>query len=222
MFKELLTNARATVEEPPQPKLKLNMSASAPKPSIKLKLGVRGSPAPTSHSNSPAPRDSNTPGVIVDNEALRRQQQHVQAGINGDRPPSSDPAAQRSSSRNPFGSSRPGSAAAPIPPLARESSGAPLTNGVKNEAVPSPSPNLGAIRPTSAAPMAPSGQTPHLSASAMPPPALAQRISSGSPLPQGPPAYAQPSQNQYYQSYYAPPTQAVENKYRSPGKSKCP
>lgn len=67
------------------------MNAQQHKPSgIKLRLGGnKNSPAPGSAPGTPAGRSSATPGVIVDNEALERQQRQVQAGLSGQRPPSS-------------------------------------------------------------------------------------------------------------------------------------
>ena len=58
------------VAEPPQPRVKLRMPAKSPEPSkITLKFGVQ--------------KNAATPAMSVDEEALKRQQEHVRAGANG-------------------------------------------------------------------------------------------------------------------------------------------
>lgn len=64
-FQTLLTDAKDKTEEPSGPRLKLG----GPKPKVTLNLNQ--------HRASPAP------GVHVDNAALLRQKQMVQAGVNG-------------------------------------------------------------------------------------------------------------------------------------------
>lgn len=167
--KSRIALARSQVPGPKGTTIKLNMSAAASAPSknptLKLKLGgsrPSPSPAPTAEKNS----DRGTPGIVVDNDALKRQQDMVAASTNG-RPASA-------AGRNPFGSStRSGSGGTPIPGLARGASATspPVqTNGVKAEGQ---SPALSAIRPTNTVPMS------------MPPPAgVNSRPVSGSPHPQ--------------------------------------
>lgn len=96
-FKQRLSDAMQKIPAPKQT-IKLTMSSQQQrqsqdqKPSgIKLRLGGnKNSPAPNASApGTPGARSSSTPGVIVDNDALERQQRHVQAGINGQRPPSS-------------------------------------------------------------------------------------------------------------------------------------
>ena len=67
-FQARLKQAKRVVEEPPQPKVKLKMSAppSADQSSKVLRLGTT--------------KPGNTSGVAVDSEALKRQQQLVNAG----------------------------------------------------------------------------------------------------------------------------------------------
>jgi hypothetical protein len=82
---ERLAIAKGQVEQPTQPTIKLKMSSNAPKPSqsIKIKFGSnKASPGVSSPASTPGP-ERNTPGVIVHNEALERQQQMVAAGMNG-------------------------------------------------------------------------------------------------------------------------------------------
>lgn len=96
-FKRRLADAMEKVPAPKQT-IKLTMSSQQQRQSqdqrpsgIKLRLGGnKNSPAPNASApGTPGTRSSSTPGVIVDNDALERQQRHVQAGVNGQRPPSS-------------------------------------------------------------------------------------------------------------------------------------
>ncbi|KAF1992633.1 Bromodomain-containing protein [Aulographum hederae CBS 113979] len=159
IFKKRLAEAKAKVPEPKQQTLKLNM---ATKPSIKLKFGAGGtkdSPGPQSRGETPGGFDASTPGVIVDNSALERQRNHVNAGMNG-------------MGRNPFSSSR--NSSTPIPPLGRSTSAAspPVTNGVKNEMHPRQSPAMHSMRPMSATGTA-----------MLPPSTTPQPMAAGSPHP---------------------------------------
>ncbi|KAL9072936.1 MAG: hypothetical protein Q9157_004926, partial [Trypethelium eluteriae] len=188
-FKRRLAEAKAKVPEPTQPTLKIKSSTSQPTPKppgTKLRLGGnKASPAPTNDTATPVPRPSHTPGVTVDNEALRRQQELIQAGVNG------QTSEQRPPPRNPFSSSRPGSAAPPLPNLSQSqqtsSAGSPplSSSGIKAEAGvgASASPALNPVRGTSGAPEG-RGPSP-LANSAMPPPSTTPRAPSGSPLPNG-------------------------------------
>lgn len=181
---------KAKVEEPPQPKLKLNMSAGAaatPAPKQQLKLKLRQSPV--SGSQTPVTRDSATPGVIVDNEALQRQRQHVNDST-GNRRSKPSETAGTSGTSNLFSGTRGSSATvAPIPSAHTRTAGSPATNGVKQDVQ---SPALSAIRSGSNAPDAQ-----HLSVSAqtpipvMAPPQAISRPASGSPHPHG--LYSQPN-----------------------------
>lgn len=231
-FKQILEEAKQKVEEPPQPKLKINMSA--PKPSIKLRFGgQKASPAPSSAPDTPAGRSSGTPGVIVDSGALERQQRHVQAGMNGQRPSSSGTPSQTPASRNPFGGSRPSSAS--IPPIGqdRDQSVAAVSppaavNGVKSESQATQSPALNSIRLSSGVPENPKesqrlsvpAQVPQLAGSAMPPPQNSTpRPTSGSPHPNPPAGHYSGTQGHHPQSYYAPQPAGFETYRRVPGKT---
>lgn len=139
----------------------------------------------------------------------------VTASINGGRPASA-------TGRNPFGSSRSGSASTPIPALhAHTTAGSPPahTNGVKAEYQHGQSPALSAIRPTTAAG--------HLAPGSMPPPGVTSRPMSGSPHPQlqapqlQAPLY-QASANSYQPPQYHPPNGFTDNKNRPEGQSKSP
>lgn len=197
-FKRRLADAMEKVPAPKQT-IKLTMGSqreqSQQKPSgIKLRLGAnKNSPAPNASApGTPGARSSSTPGVIVDNDALERQQKHVQAGINGQRPPSSGGPAT--------GTARSGSAASPAP------------NGVKSENQAGQSPALDSIRPSSAAPDSrPGTNTSHPLGTAMAPPTSAtSRPASGSPYTNG--HLAMPHQN----SSVHPPN-GFDNKHRQPG-----
>jgi hypothetical protein len=125
------------VEQPKGQTVKLKLH----EPKIKIKLGVaKDSPGTTPGPSTPG-IDRGTPGVIVHNEALERQQQIVNAGMNGVR---------TNGIRNPFSSS-----ATPVPALnaqkSRSGSAASpprLLNGVKSEGSgATQSPALGAANP---------------------------------------------------------------------------
>lgn len=174
---------KAKVEEPPQPKLKLNMSGAAPSPATKPNLKLKLRQSPVSGSNTPTTRDSATPGVIVDSEALQRQQRHVTDSVGGRRSRPVDKAATPVAS-NPFSGARGSSTAvAPMLPAQARTTGSPAANGVKQDIQ---SPALSAIRPGSNAPDAQ-----HLSRNAqtpvpmMAPPQTISRPPSGSPHPNG-------------------------------------
>ncbi|KAF2118178.1 Bromodomain-containing protein [Lophiotrema nucula] len=207
LFKERLEVARAKVAEPPQPKLKLNMSA-APKQQLKLKLRQ----SPGSEAQTPDSRGSATPGIVIDRDALLRQQRHVQEGVNGTRGsrPSSSGKPQTPSATNPFTGPRGASVA--IPPVGAVQ---PVINGVKTDVQ---SPALSSIR---AASTASDGQRLSVPAQApvMPPPV--SRPASGSPHPSGPigqqagyPQYQPPVPH-----YVPPPVSHFEHFRKVPLKS---
>lgn len=174
---------KARVDEPPQPKLKLNMSGAAPSPATKPNLKLKLRQSPVSGSNTPTTRDSATPGVIVDSEALQRQQRHVTDSMGGRRSRPTDKAATPGAP-NPFSGTR-GSSATVAPMLAAQTrtAGSPAANGVKQDVQ---SPALSAIRPGSNAPdsqrLSIPAQTP---VPVMAPPQAISRPSSGSPHPNG-------------------------------------
>ncbi|KAJ4383049.1 hypothetical protein N0V86_002277 [Didymella sp. IMI 355093] len=190
IFTEKLKAMKAKVDEPPQPKLKLNMSAGAaptPAPKQQLKLKLRQSPV--SGSQTPVTRDSATPGVIVDNEALQRQRQHVNDSTGSRRSKPAEKAATPVAS-NPFSGIRGSSTTiAPITAAQTRTAGSPAANGVKQDVQ---SPALSAIRPGSNAPesqrLSVSAQTP---IPVIAPPQAMSRPASGSPHPNG--LYSQPN-----------------------------
>lgn len=215
MFKQRLAEAKSKVDEPVQPKLKLNMSTTAPSPAHvpkqQLKLKLRQSPV--SDPNTPAARSSATPGVIVDSEALLRQQKHVLESMNGSRssrPPSAGIQTPNAMS-NPFNGPRVGSGTVPqVSGSQSKVAGSPSNaNGTKTD---TQSPALNPVRPAS---NASDSQYQSLSLAshaplhAMAPPHPSSRPTSDSPHPNGSVSqqtgsyvnsYAQPSP-----SYYAPP-----------------
>jgi hypothetical protein len=141
MFKERLAEAKSFVDQPPAQTLKLKVAE--PKQSgIKIKLGAaRESPGSTPGPISTPGEDRQTPGVIVHNEALERQQKLVAAGMNGMR------SSANSANRNPFGGS--GVSNTPIPSLTTHKSSRSTSaaspprqaNGIKTEgATQSPAP----------------------------------------------------------------------------------
>lgn len=198
MFYEKLNDAKAHVSEPPQPKLKLNMSGgTTPASKQQLKLKLRQSPG--SESGTPGARSSATPGVIVDGDALQRQQRHVMdATHRPSRPSSSGKAGTPSATSNPFAGPR--GASASIPTLPSRAAGSPALNGVKQDVQ---SPALSAVRPGSTAPDGQRLNIPNQAPPAvMAPPHATPRPASGSPLPNGVNGYATPYQAP---TYYAPP-----------------
>ena len=194
----------------------MSTATAAPKQQLKLKL----KPSPGSEPNTPSARDSATPGVIVDNDALLRQQRHVlnSMGSRSSRAPSGE-AGTPGASTNPFTGSKGG--VSTIPPSSASQSrtgGSPVANGVKQDVQ---SPALSAIRPASTAPdssrLSVPVQTPHPN---MAPPQNMSRPGSGSPHPNG-----LGLQNGHYtpqqpQSYHAPPVPRVDCFRKVPLKSK--
>ncbi|KAH6638230.1 Bromodomain-containing protein [Boeremia exigua] len=182
-FKEKLRAMRARVDEPPQPKLKLNMSGAAPSPAPKPNLKLKLRQSPVSGSNTPNARDSATPGVIVDNEALQRQQRHVNDSMGGRRSRPTDKAATPVAS-NPFSGTRvPSTIITPVLAAQARNAGSPVANGVKQDVQ---SPALSAIRPGSNAPDSQRMSVPaHTPLPAMAPPQVMSRPPSGSPHPNG-------------------------------------
>jgi hypothetical protein len=200
----------------------MSSAAAAPKQQLKLKLR----PSPGSERNTPSARDSATPGVIVDNDALLRQQRHVLDSMgNRSSVPPSGKAATPTAPANPF--TGPSGGAATIAPLSAAQGttarSPPAVNGVKQDVQ---SPALSAIRLASTAPdsqasrLSVPAQTPHPN---MAPPQSASRPASGSPHPNGVglqngnhvPSFQAPT-------YYAPPPVARVDSFRKvPLKSKC-
>ncbi|KAF2025212.1 Bromodomain-containing protein [Setomelanomma holmii] len=203
-FNKRLAEAKAKVDEPPQPKLKLNMSGAAPAPKQQLKLKLRQSPG--SDSNTPGARSSTTPGVIVDNEALLRQQRHVQSSMHTSKTPRTSSQGQSGTPAAPNPFSGPKGATAAITPLpgahTKTAGSPPAINGVKQDVQ---SPALSAIRPASTASdgqrLSVPAQTPH---AVMAPP----RPTSGSPYPNGPLGQQSAQTNGYHPppSYPIPPS----------------
>jgi hypothetical protein len=180
----------------------MSTPAPAPKQQLKLKLS-RHSPA--SDPNTPSARNSATPGVIVDNEALLRQQRHVMDSMGGNRsshPPSSGKAGTPVAPSNPFTGPKGGAATiAPLSAQAKLAASPSAVNGVKQDVQ---SPALSAIRPASTAPESLASRisvpTPTLLPTMAPPQAIS-RPASGSPHPNG-----LGVQNGNYVAPYQPPT----------------
>ncbi|KAK4565269.1 hypothetical protein LTR86_003886 [Recurvomyces mirabilis] len=147
-FEQLMVDARAKVDEPARPSIKLG----GPKPKVTLNLNQ--------HRSSPAP------GVQIDNEALLRQKQMVNAGVNGHQQarPAMANGNARSSSHVSTIEARPTSSA---------QAGSPPGMAVKPEKLPTPA--LGTAVPT----------TQTLTNGMMPPPST--RPPSGSPFGAPPP-----------------------------------
>ncbi|KAL1303632.1 hypothetical protein AAFC00_006992 [Neodothiora populina] len=196
LFKERLALAKEQikVETPQQPKITLKG-----RPKAVLHLGSKGSPAPAAAAAA-------TPGVTVDNDALARQKQAVQTGINGHQTPvprkTSIPPS-RSTSQAPTTAG----AASPMKrTLSRtgQASSPPVTaTSVKAEksAIPSPSPSV--ARPQSTAPEVKAPSQPPTS---MAPPA--PRVPSASPRP---PTAQTPHKAPQIPTYLPAPTTFIDN-----------
>src|SRR5690242_14549417 len=124
---------KARVDEPPQPKLKLNMSGAAPSPAPKPNLKLKLRQSPVSGPNTPRTRDSATPGVIVDSEALQRQQRHVNDSMGGRRSRPGDKAATPVASNPISGTRGPGATVVPVLVAQTRTAGSPAANGVKQD-----------------------------------------------------------------------------------------
>ncbi|KAI9850245.1 MAG: hypothetical protein M1838_005971 [Thelocarpon superellum] len=218
-FKDRMTKIKRLVPDPAptngdasgQQRLKLKLSAvkSPDLPPQKIMLRVGGAAAKqASPEKTPASATAiGTPPVAVDVDALQRQQQHVQAGVNG--------AGRVGSSA----SSASGSvlAVAPTQPAPSSSQGASIASpalsatAVKNEATPARSPSLGATR-ADAAQANPASRSPSLAASTMlPPSSTSAAVVAG---PAAPPAVA----NHAPPNVPHPPTTGVDLRWRQPGK----
>jgi hypothetical protein len=186
-----LEEAKSLVQQPRQQTVKLKLS----EPRLKIKLGM-AKDSPSSTRPSTPGLERSTPGVIVNQEALERQQQAVHAAMNGVR--------TANGTRNPFSSTT------PVPPLSsgKSRSGSAASpprqvNGLKNEGAGN-SPALGVVNPAFTA---------------------AVRHSSGSPHPQAQPnllpALYPPSNLSHHTTAYAdgPPPGLLESKNRPKAQS---
>lgn len=204
-FYRRLEEAKKVVTEPPQPKVKLRMPAKSPEPpKITLKFG--------------GPKPNATAGVSVDNEALKRQQDLVNAGMNGQ-------ASIRANERTPSGRPQQVPTANGVPALQRSSlertkSGSaekPAINGVKKETSIGQSPALGAVQmSTDRNGSLDARQSPHPSMMPPPPANLATRPANGSPHPQ---SY---STNHYISTGGYSSTSHFDSSRRQSGKGKIP
>ncbi|KAL8922178.1 MAG: hypothetical protein Q9172_003680 [Xanthocarpia lactea] len=199
-FYHRLAEAKKVVSEPPQPKVKLRMPAKSPEPpKITLKFG----------SSKP----SAASGVSVDNEALKRQQDLVNAGMNGQ-------ASIRASPRVSFEGSQNVQIANGVHGLQRASqertssasADNPAVNGVKTETSMGQSPALAAVQlSANRSGSLDARQSPNPSLMPPPPANLAPRLPSGSPHPQ---SY---TSNNYSASGYSSSSQ-YESSRRQSGK----
>lgn len=230
-FKKRIEEAKAVVPEPPQedgdgstPRLKLKMgSTKTPEPSSqKLTLKFQGQKTET-----PPNPERSTMGVTVDNEALKRQQELVRAGSNGqDYAQNATPSSTEPGKRS-FGS--PNKKSTPLAGTSQErqsSASAAVSShampGIEGEGPGGPSPNLAAAQPAGesleankAGGVLEPGATrtpsvPNLAASTMGPPLSVTPRPSGSPLPSQPQMQSQTPQ--------APVVSPLDCRVRHPGK----
>ncbi|KAL8987907.1 MAG: hypothetical protein Q9177_002942 [Variospora cf. flavescens] len=200
-FYNRLEEAKKVVAEPPQPKVRLRMPAKSPEPpKITLKFGTS--------------KQSSTTGVSVDNEALKRQQDLVNAGMNGQ-------ASVRAGQNNSNGASQQVPMPNGVPNIQKTSQERPgsgstdkrAINGMKSETSIGPSPPLAAEQ-MSIDRSSSLGARQSPNPSMMPPPhtSLASRVPSGSPYPQ---SY---SMNHYMTGYSS--TSQPEPSRRAAGKGR--
>jgi hypothetical protein len=188
------------------------MSTSTPVPKQQLKLKLRQSPG--SERNTPGARSSATPGVIVDGDALLRQQRHVLNSMHGPKSARASPQAGTPVPSNPFsGTKGASSAIAPLSAAQIKTAGSPpAVNGVKQDLQ---SPALSAIRPSSTVS---DSQTQRLSVPALTPhPTMAPpRPTSGSPYPNGVVGQQAATTNGHYQqpTYNVPQSALRVDTYR--------
>lgn len=158
------------------------MSARSPETNPKITLRFGGQKA------------GGSAGVSVDSDALKRQQDLVKAGANGQAAATGDPT-PRSGTLNPFGGSPSALGLTKVPSLhtasqdstrsASDERPTSSANGVKNELPPGQSPALGAVQlnrelSRSSDPT----HSPKLAVSSMPPPSsVTSRKASNSPHP---------------------------------------
>lgn len=198
------------------------MSGAAPTPAPKQQLKLKLRQSPTSGSQTPATRDSATPGVIVDNEALQRQQRHVNDSMSSRRSKPADKAATPVAPNSLSGARGPSATIVPITAAQTRTAGSPAANGVKQDVQ---SPALSAIRSGSNAPdaqrLSAPAQTP---VPVMAPPQSISRPVSGSPHPNG--LYSQSNglstPSVQHPAPYIPPSIPRTDVFRkTPLKSKC-
>ena len=183
--------------------------SSAPKASIKLKIGgQRESPSTVEAASTVNPATS---GILIDNKALERQQQHVKASINGHAPLNN---AQSRRSGSPKlkddldGRATPSSSAA-LPPA---------VNGIKAEAAVADLANA-ETRPPSARPTSAPRQLRSPAPPVMPPPSRpGYRNTSGSPRPHQPLQSLPNGANMSHAATHTYPT-LLDDKRRTTGKS---
>ncbi|KAL9121014.1 MAG: hypothetical protein Q9187_002428 [Circinaria calcarea] len=210
-FNRRLTEAKKVVSEPPQPKLRIKMSAKSPEPKIKLRFGQK-----SAHSEDAV--------IKVDDSALKRQQELVTAGANGQSITGVNGTPSLPPSRNPFSGTKSSSASIPIPTTnttSQSSGGGSATsppiiiNGVKDEIhvakAPTPVPAAVKVRRGSDASKE-ATQSPRLAAVSMPPPAsLPASLPTGSP-------HLQPAASSNHLTHSHTLTNPLDSRWRQPGK----
>lgn len=211
-FNRRLAEAKKVVPEPPQPKLRIKMSAKSPEPKIKLRFGQKST-------------QSEDAAIKVDDHALKRQQELVTAGANGQSILRVDRTPSLPASRNPFSVPKSGPPSIPIPTLNTTSQGSrsssamspPITvNGIKDEnhvaKTPVPDSATVKIRPGSDTSKE-ATQSPRIAAVSMPPPPSLQppRVPSGSP-------HLQAVASSNHVTHIHTLTNPLDSRWRQPGK----
>ncbi|MCJ1290029.1 hypothetical protein MMC34_001564 [Xylographa carneopallida] len=203
-FNRRLNEAKESVSEPPQPKVKLRLTANKTTPELQPKIMLRMGPKATTES---------TNGVAVDNEALKRQQDHVKAGTNGHTAMTNGGVSSTKLAADPDALIN--STSVTPNRLSQDRTGGKVatssmaTNGIKSEGQHRPSPTIPAtIARHNSNTSTEYPRSPHNASTSMPPPTgITPRLPSGSPHPQ----IHHISQNN--QSY-----NPLDSRWRLPGK----
>ena len=183
-FTRRFTEAKEVITEPSQPKVTLRLSAKTPEPTPKITLRF---------GQKTAPDLSN--GVSVDSEAYKRQQDHVKAGVIGQKATTNGgtstlPVIKNQNSGSDLITSTSQISVSGQTNQERRSGSAPVSpdpaNGVKNESQPAQASTIIAVSGSNGSrPSNETSQSPKLTCTNMLPPAsLTPRLPSGSPHPQ--------------------------------------
>ena len=206
-FNRRLHEAKEAVSEPPQPKVKLRLTANKTTPELQPKIMLRMGQKVTTESAN---------GVAVDNEALKRQQDHVKAAANGHTAISNGDSStklatspdalmmSKSLTQDHMSQDRVGGIIATT---------STATNGIKSETQLRQSPAIPAIvaRHNSNTSIE-YPQSPHNASTSMPPPiGITPRLPSGSPHPQ-----------MHHTSQNNQTCNPLDSRWRLPGRGKYP
>lgn len=194
-----------------EPQKKVKLKVHEPEPPVKIHLRLN-------HKSN-----SGAGSMTVDSEALKRQQDLVNAGANGQGTSNANGVQSRALHGNPFGRSSAAAASTQVPPLGdmsqelQRSLSAEQGSGVKRETPLGQSPALGSVQPSREAngSNGTMSNTNHLNSVMAPPSSTTPRLQSSSPHP-----HLNLPQNNGLSSYHHPAVARVDSRWRQPGKGK--